>query len=54
MRSVLLESRDTIIERNNGRSDLREIWKEEKMEFIMNESINRYIYLIYVEIMRKY
>ena len=43
MRLILLGSRDTIIEKNNGRRDLEEIWKDEEMEYRMNEIINKYI-----------
>ena len=46
MRLVLLGSRDTIIEKNNGRRDLGEIWKNEEIEYGLKEIINRYIYII--------
>ena len=45
MRLVIVRSRDTIIGKNNGRRDFREIWKDIEMEYGMNEIINRYIYI---------
>ena len=52
MRLVLLGSKDTIIGKNNDRRDFGESWKDEEMEYSMNENIYIYIYIyIYIFIL---
>ena len=41
MRLVRLGSRETVIQKNNGRRDFLEIWKDEEIEYGMKEIINR-------------
>ena len=46
MRLVLLGTTYTIIGKNNGRRDFGEIWRDEEIEYGMNEIINKYIYIL--------
>ena len=49
MRLVLLGSRDTIIGKNDGRKDFREILKDEEIYYSMKEILYIYIYIyIYI------
>ena len=32
--------------KSNGRRDVREIWRDEEIEYGMKEILNRYIYII--------
>ena len=45
MRLMLLGSRVSIIEKNNGTKE--EIWKAERMKYSMNEITNRYTFIFY-------
>ena len=44
MRLVLLGSRYTVLRKNNDKRDLREIWKDKKIDYDMNEIINKFLF----------
>ena len=45
MRSVVFREQRYYYKKNNGRRDFGEIWNNKKMEYGMNDILNRYIFI---------